>query len=130
MNLKADWMKNGYRDQMRVKKEAWKYLNDLYGGDPSNQNESLIKRRVYKYTDCGAWISFNEGGVKLGSIVEGSDHGADTIDLTWEEIPVKFTESLDVIEGQCDLIWEWANVPRDYNDDKTDMEYGLDWPLL
>lgn len=109
------------------KKEAWKYLNALYGREKDNRDESGIKRGVYKYTDCGAWIEFNENGVKLGSIVEGSDHGADSIDLTWKEIPVKFTTSLDVIEAQCDLIWQWANVARD---GKTDMEIGLDWPLL
>lgn len=113
------------------KKEAWKYLNRLYGRERNNRDESWIKRGVYKYTDCGAWIVFNEDGVKLGSIVEGSDNGgADSIDLTWKEIPIKFTSSLDEIERQCDLIWQWANVPRDYADGKTDMEIGLDWPLL
>ncbi len=74
-------------------------------------------------------MQFNEDGVRRGSIVEGSDLGADSIDLTWKEIPVKFTSSLQVIEDQCDLIWQWANEPRDA-DGKTDMEIGLDWPLL
>jgi hypothetical protein len=110
--------------------DAWRYLNELYSRDKDNRDESLIERGVYKYTDCGAWIQFNENGVKLGSIVEGSDHGANPIDLTWKEIPVKFTSSLQVIEDQCDLIWQWANVPRDYADGKTDMQIGLDWPLL
>ncbi len=107
---------------------AWKYLNQLYWGDMETRNEELIKRRVYKHTDCGAWIEFKEDGIKLGSIVEGSDYGADSIELSWKEIPAKFTDSLDVIEYQCDLIWEWANQPRD--DGKTDRETGLDWPLL
>jgi len=110
--------------------EAWEYLNELYGRKKDNRDESWIKRGVYKYTDCGAWIEFNEEGVKIGSIVEGSDEGADSIDLSWKEIPVKFTFSLQVIEDQCDLIWQWANEPRDYADGKTDMEIGLDWPLL
>ena len=114
--------------QQVAKRKAWHYLNDLYGREKENRDESLIKRGVYKYTDCGAWVTFNENGVKLGSIVEGSDHGAGSIDLTWKEIPAKFTSSLDVIEEQCDRIWQWANVPRD--DGKTDMEAGLDWPLL
>ncbi len=109
--------------------EAWDYLNDLYGRDEGSRDEGSIKRGVYKYTDCGAWIQFNEDGVTLGSIVEGSDFGADSIDLTWKEIPVKFTSSLQVIQDQCDLIWQWANEPRDA-DGKTDMEIGLDWPLL
>ena len=114
--------------QQVAKRKAWHYLNDLYVREKENRDESLIKRGVYKYTDCGAWVTFNENGVKLGSIVEGSDHGADSIDLTWKEIPTEFTNSLDMIEEQCDLIWNWANTERD--DGKTDMETGLDWPLL
>ena len=110
--------------------KAWDYLNDLYGREKDNRDESCIKRGVHKYTDCGAWIEFNEGGVKLGSVVEGSDFGANSIDLNWKEIPAKFTSSLDLIEEQCDLIWQWANVPRDCADGKTDMEIGLDFPLL
>jgi|14BtaG_2_1085337.scaffolds.fasta_scaffold58323_3 hypothetical protein len=117
-------------EEPEVYSDAWRYLNELYSRDKDNRDESLIERGVYKYTDCGAWIQFNENGVKLGSIVEGSDHGANPIDLTWKEIPVKFTSSLQVIEDQCDLIWQWANVPRDYAGGKTDMQIGLDWPLL
>ena len=86
--------------QQVAKRKAWHYLNDLYVREKENRDESLIKRGVYKYTDCGAWVKFNENGVRLGSIVEGSDHGADSIDLTWKEIPAKFTSSLDVIEEQ------------------------------
>ena len=110
--------------------KAWDYLNALYSRAKDNRDESQIKHGVYKYTDCGAWIEFNEDGIKLGSIVEGSDTGADPIDLTWKEIPAKYTSSLDVIEELCNLIWQWANEPRDYADGKTDMEIGLDWPLL
>lgn len=115
---------------MGSRNKAWEYLNDLYCREEGNRDEGEIKRGVYKYTDCGAWIEFNETGIKLGSIVEGSDYGADSIDLTWKEIPAKFTASLDVIEEQCDLIWQWANEPRDYADGKTDLEIGLDWPLF
>ena len=46
--------------------EAWDYLNNLYQLPQINRCESRIKRGVYKYTDCGAWIEFNENGVKLG----------------------------------------------------------------
>ena len=113
---------------MKLKKQAWEYLNELYGMEKKNRDESRISRGVYKYTDCGAWIEFKEDGIRLGSIVEGSDYGAESIDLCWEEIPAKFTSSLDVIEKQCDLIWHWANTVRD--DGKTDMQSGLDWPLL
>ena len=32
-----------------------------------------IKHDVYKYTDCGAWIEWDDASVTIGSIVEGSD---------------------------------------------------------
>lgn len=32
-----------------------------------------LEHYVYKYTDCGAWISWNDKSVTIGSIVEGSD---------------------------------------------------------
>ena len=108
--------------------EAWEFLNAAYNYDKSNRREWSIKHGVYRYTDCGAWIKFNDRGIKLGSIVEGSDCGADDIELRWKEIPTKFWESLQAIEDQCELIWDWANVTR--KDGMTDAERGLDFPLL
>lgn len=32
-----------------------------------------LKRDVYKYTACGAWIDWDDERVTVGSIVEGSD---------------------------------------------------------
>ena len=32
-----------------------------------------LKHDVYKYTECGAWIKWNNEGIIFGSIVEGSD---------------------------------------------------------
>lgn len=32
-----------------------------------------IDRAIYKGTDCGAWVRFDEQGVMVGTIVEGSD---------------------------------------------------------
>ena len=32
-----------------------------------------IERDVYKYTDCGAWIKWDETTVTVETIVEGSD---------------------------------------------------------
>ena len=34
---------------------------------------SSLKRDVYKYTDCGAWIDWDDDRITIGSIVEGSD---------------------------------------------------------
>ena len=34
---------------------------------------SSLKHDIYKYTDCGAWIDWNDESMTIGSIVEGSD---------------------------------------------------------
>tara|TARA_R110000851_G_scaffold41048_5_gene103248 strand:- start:1110 stop:1514 length:405 start_codon:yes stop_codon:yes gene_type:complete len=110
--------------------EAWDFLNGIYQQPKGNRDESRIKRDMYKYTDAGTWIEFNETGIKLGSSVEGTDYGADVIELTWKDVPSKFWGSMQIISDQSELIWQWANQPRDYADGKTDAEIGLDWPLL
>lgn len=37
------------------------------------ENPDQLHHFVYKYTDCGAWIDWNDKSVTIGSIVEGSD---------------------------------------------------------
>lgn len=32
-----------------------------------------LKKDLYKYTECGAWIEWDAQGITIGSIVEGSD---------------------------------------------------------
>ena len=44
-------------------------IGEIYG----TREISLIKKYVYKYTDCGAWIEFDSEGILVGTIVEGSD---------------------------------------------------------
>ena len=45
-------------------------INDLC--DYLSTTIERIERDIYKYTDCGAWIKWNDEGVTVGSIVEGS----------------------------------------------------------
>lgn len=109
------------------KLDAWTAINELYGRDADNRNEKLIERDVYKYTDCGAWIAFEEDGILLGSIVEGSDVGCESHFLAWRKVTQKaITERLDAIETEADAIWQWANEDRE--DGQTDADAGLDFP--
>ena len=77
-------------------------------------NEDGLKHDLYKYTDCGAWISWTTSGVTVGSIVEGSDaefsetfcfpFSSETMDAWIEEL-----------EELVDQAWHEAN-----DDDKTE----------
>lgn len=55
-------------------------IAQVYGCDA---DPDLISKMVYKYTDCGAWIKFDEQGILVGTIVEGDDaEFSKRIDLT------------------------------------------------
>lgn len=114
------------------------------------QAKAACKRRLYKSTDCGAWIEFVDGGIEfyspqhfaaesggiiLGSIVEGCDFGTATYPLSYDGItPEMIQERIDAIEKEAAAIWEWANRPCDKkgrwrkNGSTTMAELGCDAP--
>ena len=55
-------------------------IAEIYGCDAKAES---VNRAVYKNTDCGAWVAFDEAGIKVGTIVEGSDAEFSTrVDVT------------------------------------------------
>lgn len=49
------------------------FLIETIGEIYQTNDVQLIKKGVYKYTNCGAWIKFDEKGIIVGTIIEGSD---------------------------------------------------------
>lgn len=95
----------------------------------SAENEEQAARHAYKYTDCGMWLQFKEDGVRMGSIVEGSDTGTQTYTLRYAD---NFTSAdiqarIDAIEAEADAVWKWANEV-DPVTDKTAADEGFDCP--
>lgn len=91
------------------------------------QNEEQLHRYVFQFTGCGAWISWDDKSVTIGSIVEGSDAEfsesfcfpveSDTID--------DWVRELDRL---CDEAWHEANETEDDGWDKWDVEPSRnDW---
>ena len=67
-----------------------------------------LERDVYKYTNCGAWINWDEKSFTIGSIVEGSDA---EFDKTFE-YPVESEAVdawLDELDRLTDEAWHEAN---------------------
>ena len=87
-----------------------------------------VERTTYRYTNCGAWFSFegrsnggwdhwleiqlrddplyNSGGkVTVGSIVEGVDYGTDEHTLQFPFTLVEFDQALDDVEKEATHIW-------------------------
>ncbi len=93
-------------------------------------------RRLYKSTDCGAWIEFHDWGIRLGSIVEGCGFGTATYPLHYaDDFTTKdIQDRIDAIECEASTIWEWANRPCDKNGNwrangsTTQADLGMDCP--
>ena len=84
------------------------------------------KRNVYKYTDCGAWIEFNEDGILIGSIVEGCDFGTADYHLNYPFTEKRYSNCIEAIEKEASLVWDWANEVDDTG--TTAQEQGCDPP--
>jgi hypothetical protein len=78
-------------------------------GDKSLTPER-IDRAVYKGTDCGAWVRFDEKGIMVGTIVEGSDaEFSKRIDLTGIDASKKGEKLL------CKRFWEAVQEAEDFS---------------
>lgn len=85
------------------------------------------KRNLYKYSDCGAWIAFAKGSIKVGSIVEGCDFGTTVYELKYPFASTHYDRCIEAIEAEASALWDWANE-SDQETDAPDIE--LDYPEL
>ena len=88
-----------------------------------------VSHRVYKYTDCGAWLALMHGtqwdpktghrparhpnrqlvGITLGSIVEGIDATTDTHDLRFPFTEKSFWAALQAVEDEASELWKGSH---------------------
>lgn len=79
------------------------YLSDVSWDE--ERVKGLISKMLYKFTDCGANITFKEDGVVVGSIVEGSDAETQYYTLTYPFTKETWHATLDKIEEEADEIF-------------------------
>jgi hypothetical protein len=109
-------------------------LDAILSDNGSDMTLPALYRSIYKYTDCGPWLSVktwdnrtfhcdklhevNKDEVRyllVGSIVEGSDAEvtADWIDLLECESPEdavrQFNETVEWVNAEACILWEQAN---------------------
>jgi len=99
-------------------------LAEMLAAEP---NEASIKRNVYKYTDCGAWIELKEDGIRLGSIVEGCDSDTATYALKYPFTEEDYRARVNAIEKEADALWKWSNEGPE-GSEETWASLGLDAP--
>lgn len=83
-----------------------------------------IDKAIYKGTECGAWVQFDEHGIIVGSIVEGSDAefskrvNLEGIDFDTEgaeeELNRRFYEAIDEINDLA--VDHWNEINGDENE--------------
>lgn len=86
-------------------------------GLPYDAPEHQIKKAIYKGTSCGAWIAFDEKGVIVGTIVEGSDtEYYERIDLTsigledGKLLVQRLRDALERCEDFAEEAWNEVNL--------------------
>lgn len=88
-------------------------LADFIGAnDPT---EESLSHRVYKDTCCGAWLSIAHNpdgtlwGVKIGSIIEGSDACVEPVELGFPFSQEDWDEAIRSVEEEAERLWNEAN---------------------
>ena len=66
---------------------------------------SQVERNTYKYTDCGAWITSSHEGIKVGSIVEGSDAEVEADFLAYPFEISEFWDALQWVNDEDCMEW-------------------------
>ena len=87
------------------------HVFDMYEIDAGTQQEcrDLVRKYLFKYTDCGASCTFEPEGVVLHTIVEGSDaFFQETLHYPFE--PSAWWRVLDNFEILAEEAWNEANV--------------------
>jgi len=87
-------------------------LAELLGCEP---NQDHLSHRVFKDTDCGAWIEVKENGVQLGTIVEGSDAEIKATFLTYPFTDEAYYEAIEYLENEAEREWNLANGEPEEN---------------
>lgn len=64
-----------------------------------------FERRVYSDTSCGPWVEWTEGGIRVGSIVEGVDEFPAPRDLDYPFMPEDLERALADVDEDANRIW-------------------------
>ena len=90
--------------------------------------KSLLKKVVFKGTECGCIFDSDEKGIMVGGYAEGSDAELPTYDLEWGFTINAFKEALDYADADGVEAWHEANdedLVRVVDEEETPWEMFL-----
>jgi len=105
----------GMEEQSHAGSALMAELNEYFGEEGADAKR--LSRCLYKATDCGAWLSVDGEGLRLGSIVEGSDVDCETHTLDWVsylrmdegDLSKWLDSTIEEIESEATQLWREAN---------------------
>ena len=91
-----------------------------------------LKRNVYKYTSCGAYVAEvnppdQPKALLVSSIVEGVDDGTEIHCLYYPFTIDQFQDALQSVEDEADEIWKATHGCEDCHDEP--LWTGKAWPI-
>lgn len=80
------------------------FAMEIFGTTPDD-----LERSIYKYTDCGAWITWDKKGIQIGSIVEGSnkEFACDPLEFPFDT--ADYEKAIAWLEEETSREWHRAN---------------------
>ena len=99
-------------------KELW---SEWMGGEePETKSQQLLRKWVFKGTECGCIFDSDEKGIMVGGYAEGSDAELPLHHLDWGFTIKEFNEALEFADKEGVEAWNEAN----------DMITEEDWKCL
>jgi len=83
------------------------HLADYFGvGSEGYTIHNKIEKALYKSSSCGAWVHFDNDGIIIGSIVEGSDFEIKADKLTYPFPEKSLDQTIEFVEGEVQVVWD------------------------
>jgi len=87
--------------------ELW---TEWIGGEETEEtSKALLRKHIFKGTECGCIFDSDEKGIVVGGYAEGSDAELPTYDLKWGFTINAFKEALDYADADGVEAWHEAN---------------------
>ena len=87
--------------------ELW---SEWMGGEETEEtSKALLRKHIFKGTECGCIFDSDEKGIVVGGYAEGSDAELPTYDLKWGFTINAFKEALDYADADGVEAWHEAN---------------------
>lgn len=85
-----------------------------------------LERTIYKYTNCGAWINWDEKEIRIGSIVENSDAEFSCDPLVFPFDTQEYCDAIEWLEQETNIEWNRCNYGDEELRKMIDLVYAYE----